>query len=378
MKDIKKTMNPPFTILKRDDIPKNKALIIRLCSYVGTFLFAMLLCTFIVKDGLFKPIGVLFEGAFANIWKLLLDSCLLLAFGLAIVPAFKMKYWNMGANGQVLVGALVAIVIMKYMKDFAAASAFNNIIVIVLMLIASIVASVIWAVIPAIFKVYFNTNETLFTLMMNYIASGLVAYVNFILAQGKQENPGIINRVTKEGWLPKIFDTYYFIPIVIIIIMAVIVHFYMKKTKQGYEISVVGDSINTAKYVGMNTKKIIIRTLVISGIMCGVIGFLYTAAINHSVNKNTCGSLGFTAVLVSWMSNFDPLTMGIVSFALSFLTIGTSKINAVYSLGSNDLSSVIIGMIFFAVLICEFFIKYKIKFKFNFKNKSNNEEVGAE
>ena len=236
MKDIKKTMNPPFTILKRDDIPKNKALIIRLCSYVGTFLFAMLLCTFIVKDGLFKPIGVLFEGAFANIWKLLLDSCLLLAFGLAIVPAFKMKYWNMGANGQVLVGALVAIVIMKYMKDFAAASAFNNIIVIVLMLIASIVASVIWAVIPAIFKVYFNTNETLFTLMMNYIASGLVAYVNFILAQGKQENPGIINRVTKEGWLPKIFDTYYFIPIVIIIIMAVIVYFYMKKTKQGYEI----------------------------------------------------------------------------------------------------------------------------------------------
>jgi len=372
-----KTFNPPFTILKRDDIPKNKALAIRILSYIGTFLFTMLLCTFIVKDGLFKPIGVLFEGAFANIWKLLLDSCLLLAFGLAIVPAFKMKYWNMGANGQVLIGALVAIVIMYYMKDFAATSSFNNFILIIIMLIGSIIASVIWAVIPAIFKVFFNTNETLFTLMMNYIASGLVAYVNFIMAQGKKENPGIINADNNEGWLPRIFNTYYFIPIVIIILMAVFVYFYMKKTKQGYEVTVVGDSINTAKYVGMNTKKIIIRTLVLSGIMCGIIGFLYSAAINHSVNKNTCGSLGFTAVLVAWMSNFNPLTMGIVSFALSFLTIGTSKVNAVYSLGSNDLSSVIIGMIFFAVLICEFFIKYRVKFNFK-KNKINNEEVGAE
>ncbi len=378
MAQEKKTYNPPFTILKRDDMPKNQAMLVRVISYIVTFLLAMFICNLVVKDGFLNPILVIFEGTFGSkttIWRLILDTCLLLAFGLAIVPAFKMKYWNMGANGQVLVGALAAIVVMFYTNEFASKSSFNNFLVILLMFVVSILASVIWAVIPAIFKVFFNTNETLFTLMMNYIAAGLVAYVNFILAQGKKESPGIVNQVTKSGWLPKVLNSYYFIPVVVIILMTLFVYFYMKKTKQGYEVSVVGDSINTARYVGMNTKKIMIRTLVISGIMCGIIGFLYTSAINHSINSNTCGSLGFTAVLVAWMSNFNPFLMAGVSLILAFLTLGTSKITSVYRLGSNDLSNVIIGMIFFAVLISEFFIKYRIKFN---KNKNSNAEQSSE
>jgi simple sugar transport system permease protein len=272
-----------------------------------------------------------------------------------------MKYWNMGANGQVLVGALVSIVLMFYLDDFAVKSSLNNVLLIVLMLVCSIIVSVIWGVIPAIFKVYFNTNETLFTLMMNYIAAGLVSYINYVLAGGTKESPGVINPDTKSGWLPVVMDKY-FIPIVIIIAITVVIYFYMKKTKQGYEISVVGDSINTAKYVGMNTKKIIIRTLIVSGIICGIIGFIYASAINKSIDKNTCGSLGFTAILVAWLANFSPIIMAGISFLLAFLTLGTSKVSSTYRLGNNDLSNVIIGLIFFAILICEFFIRFKIKF----------------
>ena len=202
--------------------------------------------------------------------------------------------------------------------------------------------------------------------MMNYIAAGLVGYVNYVLAQGKKESPGIVNRATKSGWMIQVVDKY-FLPVLIILIITVIMYFYMKKTKHGYEIAVVGDSIKTAKYVGMNTKKIIIRTLVVSGIVCGIIGFIYASAINHSIDKNTCGSLGFTAVLVGWLANFSPIIIAGISFVLAFLTLGTSKVSSTYRLGSNDLSNVIIGLIFFAILICEFFIRFKVVF--NEQNK---------
>ena len=372
MVEDKKVNTPLFSVVKRDDLPKYKAIIIRIATFVITFFLAMLICYFVIKEDYFEIIGTLFEGATVVSrgkvlpWRLLMDAALLLAFAIAIVAPFKMKYWNMGANGQVLVGALAAIVIMFYMEDFAMKSSANNVLVILLMLIASIVASVIWAVIPAIFKVFFNTNETLFTLMMNYVASGLVGYVNYQLAQGKKESPGIINADSEAGWFPVAIDKY-FLPILIIIVITVIIYFYIKKTKHGYEISVVGDSINTAKYVGMNTKWIIIRTLIVSGLICGIIGFIYSSAINHSIDPNTCGSLGFTAVLVAWLSNFSPIIIAGISFLLAFLTLGTSKVSSTYRLGNNDLSNVIIGLIFFAILICEFFIRFKLKF--NEENK---------
>lgn len=357
----KKIRTPLVSVLKRDKLPTYKAIIIRIATFIFTFLLSMLFCFFIIKENYFEIIGTLFSGALIRPWRLIMDACLLLAFGIAIVPAFKMKYWNMGANGQVLMGALVSIVLMFYLNNFAVKSSMNNTLLIILMLFASILVSVIWAVIPAIFKVFFNTNETLFTLMMNYIAAGLVSYINYILAQGKKESPGIMNSATESGWMPTVLDKY-FLPIVIIIVITTLIYFYMKKTKQGYEISVVGDSINTAKYVGMNTKKIIIRTIIVSGIICGIIGFLYASAINQSIDKNTCGSLGFTAILVAWLANFNPIIMAGISFVLAFLTLGTSKVSSIYRLGNNDLSNVIIGLIFFAILISEFFIRFKLKF----------------
>ena len=367
MVEKKKIHTPLLSVVKRDDLPTYKTVLIRVGTIVITFLFAMLICYFVIKENYFKIIGTLFDGALARDknkilpWNLIKDTALLLGFGVAIIPAFKMKYWNMGANGQVLMGALTSISIMFYLNSAVVDGKISNTLLLIIMVLASILISVIWAVIPAIFKVYFNTNETLFTLMMNYVAAGLVSYVNYVLAQGKQESPGIVNLYSKSGWLPTVVNKY-FLPVLIISIISVIIYFYMKKTKQGYEIAVVGDSINTAKYVGMNTKKIVIRTLIVSGVICGIIGFIYASAIDHSINKDTCGSLGFTAVLVGWLANFSPIIMAGISFALTFLTLGTSKITNVYSIGSNDLSSVIIGMIFFAILICEFFIRFKVKF----------------
>ena len=365
---------PLFTVFKRSSFSTKKGIILRISVVLGAFIFSMLLCALVIKENIFSIMGTFFEGAVARPWKLLLDACLLLGFGIAIVPAFKMKYWNMGANGQVIMGTLVAIVIMFYTEKYALASKMNNFLVILLMLVASIAASTIWAVIPAIFKAFFKTNETLFTLMMNYIAAGFVAYVNYALAKGQKEaqDVTILNR---GGWMPVVIDNY-FIPIVIILLMTVFVYFYMAKTKHGYEVTVVGDSTPTARYVGMHTRTIVIRTLVLNGVMCGIIGFLYASAINHSMNPTMCGALGFTAVLIAWLSGFNPLIMGGVSFGLAFLTIGTSKVSSVYRIGNNDLANVIIGLIFFSILISEFFVRYEVKTNIKFLKKfKKNKEV---
>ena len=165
----KKIKSPLVSIIKRDGLPTYKAILIRVAAFVFAFLLSMVLSVVVVEENMFDIIGTLVQGATVRPWRLLMDASLLLAFGIAIVAPFKMKYWNMGANGQVLVGALVSIVLMFYLDDFAVKSSLNNVLLIVLMLVCSIIVSVIWGVIPAIFKVYFNTNETLFTLMMNYI-----------------------------------------------------------------------------------------------------------------------------------------------------------------------------------------------------------------
>lgn len=373
-KNNQKNHTPLFTTFKRFDMPKWQSILIRVGAILISITIGLVLCMIVCGGKPGTIINAFFEGATIRPWKLFLDAAILLGFGMAILPAFKMKYWNMGANGQVLIGSLVSIVIMFKLTQFGAQSSFNNFLLILLMFVGSVLASIIWAVIPAIFKAFFGTNETLFTLMMNYIAAALVSYVNYALASGAKESPGVINLDTQIGWLPVVVDNS-FIPIVIIILIVVFISIYMSKTKHGYEAIVLGDSINTARYVGMNTKKIMIRTLILSGTICGIIGFLFTSAINHSVSANTCGSLGFTAVLIAWLSNFNPLVMALVSFGLAFLTLGTSKISARFQLGSNNLSSVIIGLIFFSVLISEFFIRYKVRINLKRKEENQKEEV---
>ncbi|MBO4667286.1 MAG: ABC transporter permease [Bacilli bacterium] len=370
---VKRHHKELFSIIRRNDLPKWKANLIRVGAIVISFLFAMALSSLIIKENYFNVIGTLFNGAFINPWKLFRDAAILLCFGIAILPPFKMKYWNMGSNGQVLFGAMMSIIVMFYLGSWGALSKLNNFLLILLMFVVSVISSIVWAVIPSIFKVFFKTNETLFTLMMNYIAAALVACVNLSLAKGKQETPGVVNRLTEAGWLPPVINQY-FLPIIIIVALTVFIWFYMSKTKHGYEVTVVGDSINTARYVGMNTKVIIVRTLVLSGAICGILGFLYASAVNHCVSPDTCGSLGFTGILVAWLSNFNPLVMALVSLFLAFLTTGTSKVSSIFRLGSNDLSNVLIGIIFFSILISEFFIRYHFRLNLDFFKKNPKKE----
>lgn len=356
-----KNKEPFFHIVKRDALPWHKALEIRAIA----ILMALILCAVLttITTGI-NPIQVyvsIFTGAFGTTrktWITLQNISILLLISLALTPAFKMKFWNIGGEGQVLMGGLAAAACMICLRD-----KMPNALVMVCMVFSSIAAGAVWGLIPAFFKAKWNTNETLSTLMMNYIATQLVAYFTIVWEVPKGSGKiGIINQDSNVGWLPQAFGSKYLLSILVAVIITVFMYIYLKYSKHGYEISVVGESENTAKYVGIKVFKVIIRTMVLSGAVCGLVGLLLVGGINHTITTTIAGGQGFTAVLVSWMSKFNPLTMVFSSFLIIFMDRGASEISTNFGL-NHSYSDILTGIILFFIIGCEFFITYRIQFR---------------
>lgn len=356
-----KNKEPFFHVVKRDALPWYQSIGIRIAAIV----LALILCAVIttITTGI-NPIQVyqsIFIGAFGTTrktWITLQNVSILLLISLALTPAFKMKFWNIGGEGQVLIGGLAAAACMICLDD-----KLPNALVMVCMVIASLAAGIVWALIPAFFKAKWNTNETLSTLMMNYIATQLVAFFTIVWEVPKGSGKiGIINQDSNIGWLPQIFGSKYLLSILVAVIITVFMYIYLNYSKQGYEISVVGESENTAKYVGIKVGKVIIRTMMLSGAICGLVGLLLVGSINHTVTTTIAGGQGFTAVLVSWMSKFNPLTMVLSSFLIIFMDRGASEISTTFGL-NHSYSDILTGIILFFIIGCEFFISYKLQFR---------------
>ena len=160
--------------------------------------------------------------------------------------------------------------------------------------------------------------------------------------------------------LPILADKPYLLNIIVVAVLTIVVYVYLKYSKQGYEISVVGESENTAKYIGINVKKVIVRTLVISGALCGIAGLLLVGGTDHTISTTTAGGRGFTAIMVSWLAKFNPFVMVATSFLIVFLQKGASEISSDFGIPAA-ISDIITGIILFFIIGCEFFINYKIK-----------------
>ncbi len=355
--------NPPCHIVKRDNIVWWKAWIIRIIAVLFALIVCGVITVAITKLNPIKMYLTMIEGAVGTsrlVWNLFQNTAILLCVSLAVTPAFKMRFWNIGAEGQVLIGGLATATCMIFLGE-----KLSTPLLILVMLVVSILAGALWGLIPAYFKTRFNSNETLFTLMMNYIAIQIVAF--FTLEWSVPKGSGT-PRTLEFGQLPTLFGQKYLINILIVVLITVIMYIYLKYSKQGYEISVVGESEKTAKYIGINVKKVVLRTMAISGAICGIAGFLLVAGTDHTLKSDTAGGRGFTAIMVSWLAKFNPVFMILTSLLIVFLQKGASKISEVYRLNSS-FSDIITGIIIFFIIGSEFFINYKVKF-----NKKEKEE----
>ena len=360
-KTEKSVREPLFHIAKRNALPFWKSWIIRILSVVAALLVCAVVIVLFTGDNPVSIYKTMISGAIGTprrVWGLLQSIAMLLCVSLAVTPAFKMRFWNIGAEGQVLIGGLVTTACMILLGNKV-----PNALLLVIILIASIVAGAIWAVIPAVFKAIWDTNETLFTLMMNYIAIQIVSYFVYIWSvPAGSGNIGVINGATEAGWLPTLGDQKYMLNILVVGLLTVGVYVYLKYSKHGYEISVVGESVNTAKYIGINVRKVIIRTMLLSGALCGIAGLLLVAGTDHTLSRETAAGRGFTAIIVSWLAKFNPLYMILTSFLIVFLQKGAIEISTMFGL-NDSFSDIITGIIIFFIIGSEFFINYKVKFR---------------
>ena len=311
-----------------------------------------------------NPINVystILYGAFGTSrksWVTFHNLAILLGISLAVTPAFKMRFWNIGAEGQVLIGCLATAACMICLGDKVPGG-----VLILLMILASIAAGALWGFLPAIFKAKWNTNETLFTLMMNYIATQLAAYFIIVWEVPKGSGKiGIINANTEAGWLPVIGGQRYLLPILLVAILTGLMYIYLNYSKHGYEIAVVGESQRTASYAGIKVERVIVRTMVLSGAICGLIGLLLTAGTDHTLTTTIVGGRGFTAVMVSWMAKFNPILMIFTSLLIVVLSRGASEISSVFGL-NHSFADILTGIILFFIIGSEFFISYKVSLR---------------
>ena len=358
-------------ISKRDSLPWYGAWAIRGAAIVLALIVCAVVTTALTGE---DPVGVyktMFAGAFGTprkLWILGQNLAILLCVSLAVTPAFKMRFWNVGGEGQILIGGLATAACMILLGD-----QLPNWLLIAMMVVAACVAGGIWGAVPAICKAKWNTNETLFTLMMNYVATQLVAYFVILWEVPKGAGKiGIINQSTEAGWLPQIGTYKYLLNILVVAVLTVIMYFYLTRSKQGYEIAVVGGSERTARYVGIKVGKVIVRTMFLSGAICGLAGLLLVGGTDHTITTTIAGGRGFTAVMVAWLAKFNPFGMVFTSLLLVFLDRGASEISTIYSL-NHSFGDILTGIILFFIIGSEFFISYKLNFlKENRKEEKKN------
>ena len=306
-------------------------------------------------------------GSRRKTWNVAQEIAILLCVSLALAPAFRMRFWNLGGEGQILAGSLASAACMILLGDKIPSG-----LLIVVMFAASLAAGAVWALIPAFFKAKWGTNETLFTLMMNYVATQLVAFYVIVWEVPKGSgNIGIINQNTEAGWLPQIAGSKYLLNILIVLALTVVVYVYMKTSKQGFEIAVVGESENTARYVGIKVERVIIRTLMLSGAICGLAGFLLVSGTSHTVNTTLAGGRGFTAVMVAWLAKFNPFSMIVSSFLLIFFKQGSNEISSALGL-NQSYGDIMMGIVLFFIIGSEFFINYVLHVRKAGKEEQQN------
>lgn len=351
---------PLIRLAKREDMSKSKIWLIRAAAFLLAIVLGGLVF-FIAGTNPITAYGAILSsslGKASGVKQVVKIAVPLLGTALALAPCFAMRFWNIGGEGQITMGAVAAsFFALNY------AGSIPSPLLLLLMGIFSILFGAAWAAIPASFKARWGTNETLFTLMMNYIATQLAAFFIIVWEVPKGAGKiGIINQGTEAGWLPVVGGQKYLLVILVVAVLTVFMYIYLNYSKHGYEIAVVGESQRTASYAGIKVERVIVRTMVLSGAVCGLMGLLLTAGTDHTLTTTIVGGRGFTAVMVSWMAKFNPIIMIFTSLLLVVLGRGASEISSTFGL-NQSFSDILTGIILFFIIGSEFFITYRVSLR---------------
>lgn len=356
-------------LVKRGMVSRTEAIIIKVVAIllgitaIGIYLAILGYQPFVV-------FGSLVQGAFVSLYNFTESikkaiPILICALGLGV--AFRMNFWNIGAEGQIILGGIGATYIaLNY-------SFLPKPILIIFMFIASFMCGGLWALLPGLFNVKWNTNETIVTLMMNYIALKFVTYLQYVAWKDpKAMGFPKIATFDKKAQLPSLFGVN--IGWIICLFLVVFIYLYFHHAKLGFESKVIGESRDTARYAGINIKKTMLISVFLSGAICGIAGFVQTSAVSKTLSTSITGNAGNIAIIVAWISNLNPVNMVIVSVLFAGLLQGGSYIQIANEIPSA-LADIIQAVILFSIIGSQFFITYEVRFKVRKKGGANTYEL---
>ncbi len=339
--------------IKKSEPSRIKAATIRISAIIlalaASSLFILLLSL--------NPVDVylkMVQGAFGSAYRVretIVKAIPLVITSLGIGIAFRMQFWNIGGEGQIAMGAFAATFVALEMGDM------SRPIVLLLMILAAMLVGGIWSLIPAFFKAQWGTNETIVTLMMNYIGIKWITYLQY----GPWRDPKSLGfpkiaNFSENAILPELFGIH--IGWIIALVFVVLVHIFINHTKKGYEIAVIGESINTARYAGINIKKTILIAIMLSGGLCGLVGMIQASAVNNTLSVEITGGVGYTAIITAWLAALNAPVILVVSVLFAALLEGGSYIQTVFGI-PQAAAEILQGIILFFVLGSEFFVRYK-------------------
>ncbi|MGI6029045.1 MAG: ABC transporter permease [Candidatus Heteroscillospira sp.] len=351
------TKTPFIRIARRDDRTKVQIWCIRLASFLAAILLGGILLAALGNDPV-QAYSTILNGSLGKktaLRQTIKIAVPLLGTALAIAPCFKMRFWNIGAEGQITAGAIAASYFALFYAD-----KIPSLPLLLIMAVSAMLFGGVWALIPAFFKAKWGTNETLFTLMMNYIIIGVVRYLQGGPWEAPPKGSQMIAQFDSAACLPKVMGVHC--GWIIVLVLTVLMFIYMNYTKHGYEIAVIGESENTARYAGMNVGRIIMRTMFLSGAIAGLVGYILASGANNTLYDGVAGGVGFTAITVAWLAQLNPFAMVGISGLLAILEKGADTLHTRMSVPAS-ISDIITGLFLFCMLGCEFFINYRIIFR---------------
>jgi general nucleoside transport system permease protein len=344
-------------LVKRDEISRTNSIKVRVIAILLALIAAGI---FLAIMG-FNPINVflgMLKGSFGSAYRIrqtIVKAVPLIITAVGISVAFKMQFWNIGGEGQILMGAFGAALIALNL------SYLPKPLLLILMAASAVFFGALWAVVSGVLNVYFNTNETIVTLMLNYIALKFITLLQYDLWRDKKAMnfPKVAN-FSENAILPKLFKLH--VGWIIAILVVIIFYIIMKHSKLGYEITVLGESKNTAKYAGININQTVLKAVFISGALCGLAGFVQASAVSQTLSVEVAGGAGYTAIIISWLSNLNSVIILPVSLLFAGLVEGGSYIQTAFGI-PNAAASVIQALILLFVLGSELFVRYKLEIR---------------
>jgi len=299
----------------------------------------------------------MWQGAFGSSYAIsetLVKAIPLMLLGLGLSLAFRMKLWNIGAEGQLYMGAFAASGIALFYGDLP------SLILLPVMALASFVAGGIWGLIPGTLRAFWDVNETITTLMLNYVAIFFVE--SFIF--GPWKDPASMGfplspRFSPQAYLPSIGDSRVHIGLLVALLVAVLLYFLLNYTKWGYEIKVVGESHASARYTGINVVKNIMLVMLISGGIAGLAGMIEVSGITHRLQQGISPGYGFTAIIVAWLARLNPFAMIMVAILFGALLVGGFGLQ-IFGLPFSTVQ-MLQGAVLFFLLGGEIFTKYRLQ-----------------